>query len=277
MNNNLSEYNGVWITVISNNGEVIQYASDIGPRYSITKETTRKNKCTVYRIIALQEFANIKKFELGGFISDLNVMSQEDRSWVYGDSIVINSDLIKNTMIESELVIIENCTLENCSIGGPDGDSKIVLINSELRECNISNYGITITIKDSIISLSEICDAKGTIVHIEDSQVTKVNIGSCDVMLKRNNITLRNVIIYGINVVGDVKLDGLRINGDVAIKGVSKSIKMLEYVPINYVGNIFSLNKLESLLVKKAVDNKIIIDKITKIDKLVKDMNDMKQ
>lgn len=277
MGNDLSEYNGAWVTVNSDDGEVIQYAGGIGPRYSITKEKTRKNKCTVYRIIALQEFANIKKFELGGFISDLTVMSQDDRSWIYGDSIVINSDLTNNTMIESELVIIENCTLENCSIGSPDGDSKVVLINSDLRECNISNYGVTTTVKGSIISLSSVYDAKITVVNVEDSQITKANFGSCDEMLKRNNVTLCNVIISGINFEGDVKLEGLRINGDVVIKDVIKNIKMLEYVPINYVGNIFSSNKLESLLVKKAVDNKIITDKITKIDKLVKDMNDMKQ
>lgn len=55
-------------------------------KYKLTKETKVLGGITLYRIIAVSDFANVKAGELGGFIEKENNLSQDGSSWVSGDA-----------------------------------------------------------------------------------------------------------------------------------------------------------------------------------------------
>ena len=52
-------------------------------KYKLTKETKVLGGITLYRIIAVSDFANVKAGELGGFIEKENNLSQDGSSWVF--------------------------------------------------------------------------------------------------------------------------------------------------------------------------------------------------
>ena len=63
-------------------------------KYKLTKETKVFCGITLYRIMAVSDFANVKAGELGGFIEKENNLSQNGSSWVSGDARVSGNALV---------------------------------------------------------------------------------------------------------------------------------------------------------------------------------------
>ena len=79
-------------------------------KYKLSEEETSflnpdGSTTTLYRIVALRDFADVKKGDLGGFIEKENNLSHEGNAWVYDDAKVFN-----------DAIVMENATVRNCAI-----------------------------------------------------------------------------------------------------------------------------------------------------------------
>ena len=74
----------------------------------------------MYRIIALKDFADVKKGDIGGFIKSENNLSQEGNCWIYDNAEVMDNALVQgNARIVSNAMISRNAFInENAIVGG---------------------------------------------------------------------------------------------------------------------------------------------------------------
>lgn len=74
----------------------------------------------LYRIIALKDFADVKKGDIGGFIKSENNLSQEGNCWIYDNAEVMDNALVQgNARIVSNAMISRNAFInENAIVGG---------------------------------------------------------------------------------------------------------------------------------------------------------------
>lgn len=125
--------------------------SNISKKYELIKENfifdNKGNK--LYQIKALINFGNVKKGELGGYISEDVQLNQFDDSWVDKDSIVAGKIKIQNSFITNSKIFMP--VLKNISI----------------------HVQTNFSIKNSKISDSFLSDVIGL---IEDSSVTSSNV-----------------------------------------------------------------------------------------------------
>lgn len=102
----------------------------------IEEETITQLGCTLYRIEALKDFANVKAGDKGGWIQGYDNLSQEGDCWVYDNSKVLhnarvyeNAQLRKNTIVYNSADVYGNAFIEgNVLISGASkvfGEAKI--------------------------------------------------------------------------------------------------------------------------------------------------------
>lgn len=74
----------------------------------------------LYRIIALKDFADVKKGDIGGFIKSENNLSQEGNCWIYDNAEVMDNALVQgNARIVGNAMISRNAFInENAIVGG---------------------------------------------------------------------------------------------------------------------------------------------------------------
>ena len=125
----------------------------------------------LYRIRALITFVDINENiinagELGGYIENESNLSQEDKSWVYGNSKVYSSTITNST--------IRNSIIRNSFV-----------LESTVGDLNIYNS----IIENSIIENSNTKNSNIEFANIENSSITKANI--------KNNVTIKNKSVTG--------------------------------------------------------------------------------
>lgn len=158
----------------------------------------------VYRIKALKDFADVKAGDMGGWVSKSTEIRHDDNSWVYSDSVVINSKLSKNVQVRGKSRVVDsilngNIVIEQIDSFSPDG-----------------------TISNNSLLLND--------VKIDTPEKGNTNIVG-------NVIIKYGVYIYGsttitdnVFIVGDVKsrksisIVGSTISGNVYLDGDSKRI-----------------------------------------------------
>lgn len=72
-------------------------------KYGFTGETKVVNGTTLKRIVALKDFADVKRGEFGGFIESEKNLTQSDNSWVYDNACVMG-----NARVYSDAKIAED-------------------------------------------------------------------------------------------------------------------------------------------------------------------------
>lgn len=136
-------------------------------KYELLKDNyINHDERILYRIRALITFVDINDNiinagELGGYIENESNLSQEDKSWVYGNSKVYSST-------------ITNSTIRNS-----------IIRNSFVLESTVDDLNI----KDSIIKDSNMRNSNIYNSIIENSSITKANI--------KNNVTIKNKSVTG--------------------------------------------------------------------------------
>jgi len=83
----------------------------------------------LYRIEALKNFDDIKCGDLGGFVNSDSILDQNDDSWIYGDSTVVQT-YVSGSKIRSSFISNSSC------------------LNSQISNSTIDNS----TIKNSIVN-----------------------------------------------------------------------------------------------------------------------------
>lgn len=61
----------------------------MGPKYTLTRETTDYLWHTLYRIKALMSFGDVRRGDLGGFVESRENLSQYGQCWVADDACVL--------------------------------------------------------------------------------------------------------------------------------------------------------------------------------------------
>lgn len=55
-------------------------------KYKLTEETLEIYGCTLHRIVALRDFGDVRKGNIGGWIEDEDNLSRDGDCWVYGNA-----------------------------------------------------------------------------------------------------------------------------------------------------------------------------------------------
>lgn len=111
-------------------------------KYELTSNFVIFNGIKLYQIRALENKNNIKKGDLGGYISKKSKVTLTDRGWIGKNSYVINS------IISGSIYIKENVIIWNSYINGEMWiNNNVKIKNSNLISCQ--HYGIIV--KDTII------------------------------------------------------------------------------------------------------------------------------
>ena len=81
-------------------------------KYEFTDETIEINGHILHRIIALKDFGDIKKSDLGGWIEKEENLSQKDNCWVGGEAKVYNDARVcEDAQVDDNANIFENAQL----------------------------------------------------------------------------------------------------------------------------------------------------------------------
>lgn len=65
-------------------------------KYKLTKEPREAGGCVLHRIMALRDFGNVKRGDLGGFVEKETNLSQEGNCWIYDEAAVYNSAEVRD-------------------------------------------------------------------------------------------------------------------------------------------------------------------------------------
>lgn len=118
-------------------------------KYKLLKKDTIEIACVfgnkferkLYRIQAMQDFGDVKKGDLGGYVESEDNLSQFNTSWIYGDSkvygnaiVTLDAKIIDSTVYDTAL-ITGNAIVENSTIYG----NASIYSYSKIRISNI--YG----------------------------------------------------------------------------------------------------------------------------------------
>ena len=89
-------------------------------KYEFSEETLEVRGHILHRIVALKDFSNVKKGDLGGFIEKEINLSQEGNCWIYDEAAVYNSAEVRDDAIvrnyadiSDEAVVFGNAKVHN--------------------------------------------------------------------------------------------------------------------------------------------------------------------
>lgn len=80
-------------------------------KYRLTEETLEVRGHILHRIVALKDFSNVKKGDLGGFIEKEINLSQEGNCWIYDEAAVYNSAKVRDNAIARNYADISDAAI----------------------------------------------------------------------------------------------------------------------------------------------------------------------
>lgn len=161
------------------------------------------------RLIALKNFSDVKKGDLGGLIDESSTLSQDGDCWIYSGSVVIRDSKIDgNAKVRSSSKIESSTIKENTDVKGVIQYSEICghtfidvnhsYILRSVLDGNIKIIGTSIKIEDS-----KIIDS----VTISSNEFSRMEIFNSDI---KDNVTIRNgrLAIYYSKLQDNCKIEG---------------------------------------------------------------------
>ena len=111
-------------------------------KYEILKDDTKVvDGVTVYRIVALKDFADVEAGDKGGYIESEKCLEQDGACWVYDEAVILGkSNLEQNARVYGKSVVKGNCYLTGDCLIFDD----VVLDGSILVADNAEIYGNTV-------------------------------------------------------------------------------------------------------------------------------------
>ena len=91
-------------------------------KYKLVKE---KEEGTVFRIIALRDFSDVRKGEKGGFVQNENNLSHDGNCWVYENAVIFgnaqvydNAVILGTAQVSGEALVFDNAVISgNARVG----------------------------------------------------------------------------------------------------------------------------------------------------------------
>lgn len=92
-------------------------------KYELTKNKTIVRGVTVYQILALKNFSDVKKGDLGGYVSHERNLPQDDNSWIYDNAAVFGNSFISgNATIHEYAIVGDNAVVSDDAIIGGNAE-----------------------------------------------------------------------------------------------------------------------------------------------------------
>lgn len=111
-------------------------------KYKLTDETIEYNNRTLHRIVALQNFSNVRAGDKGGFIMKESNLSHKGFCWVYDNSMVLDDAKVKdNAIIEEDSVVLDKSIV-----------SEDAIVSHSKIYCYAKVYGYAHVTVDSVIT-----------------------------------------------------------------------------------------------------------------------------
>ena len=89
-----------------------KYEIDRKYRKTITLDTPDQNEVEVYRIVALIDFGDVEKGDIGGWIQSEDNLSQYGNCWIYGDAVVCEgARVLNNAKVFNDAIVSEHATI----------------------------------------------------------------------------------------------------------------------------------------------------------------------
>ena len=258
-------------------------------KYEITDIVGYRFKKKVYRIRALKDFSDVKKGDLGGFVSSYKNLSQYGDCWIYDDAAVIQdatlennstihnmsimygtSTAIRNSKIYKGTRICGNSIIVDSTISGKSLLKDTRIYNSKIKGniitydmsslINYSNIRGTLYLSNSSITNSKIVsniawiDNQTTVYHsnlklFRDSNIENSSIGCCDDI--HGELILRDINITDSKILGN-KNNKITIVNKKIINGCIRDTKDIISLDIG-------VNGRDNLSYYKTEDDKIRI------------------
>ena len=103
-------------------------------KYELTDITMEFEGRTLYRIRALKDFSDVKKGELGGWVSNEYNLSQSDNCWIYDNAKCMdNARMYDNSIIHDDSIVCDFSVM--CDNSAMFGDSEM-RGKSEMHSCS---------------------------------------------------------------------------------------------------------------------------------------------
>ena len=97
----------------------------------------------IYRIIAIKDFNNVKKGDIGGYVESEYNLSHEDICWIYGDAVVFgDAGVSDDALVYGNALVYDNAVVYgNARVFGDAGVSDDAYIESNDDYSIIYNFG----------------------------------------------------------------------------------------------------------------------------------------
>lgn len=150
-------------------------------KYELTKNTINRLGKTLYQVKALKDFSGVRKGDLGGYIENVDNLSQSDNAWVYGNAWISGKAMVfDNARVSGDVMVYDNARVY---------DNAVVFDNAEL-------YGNAI-----------VCGNARVFGNAEVYGNARVSIGSCT----DKAINLINLCQYNITSYNDYIIVGCKV------------------------------------------------------------------
>lgn len=175
----------------------------INNKYEITDIVGYRFKQKVYRVRALKDFGDVKKGDLGGFVSSYENLSQDDNCWIYDNAVVMeNATVITDAKIKGNATIYGEAVVRGNSIVE---DSCWIYGESFIVDSHVSGK---CRLYDTKVSNSRL---KGYILDIlKGSVVQDSYIRGC-LYLKSSDITRSSIIADSAHISGRTYVSGSKL------------------------------------------------------------------
>ena len=85
-------------------------------KYKLTEETLEIDGHTLHRIVALRDFGEVKKGDLGGFIEKESNLAHDWNCWIYNDAVVRDDAMVYGeARVFGEARVCNNAVIKNMS------------------------------------------------------------------------------------------------------------------------------------------------------------------
>lgn len=143
------------LSIIDDNGNNVMHKFfnlfRCNSKYALVPHLNKQfGKNTIYRIMALRDFGDVKQGDIGGYVSSFDNLSEFDNCWIYNDAIVTDDARVQNNAKVYGGTIMENATIfdnariiGNVVVSGTSSVSKNAWIHADEEICIFGSSSIT--------------------------------------------------------------------------------------------------------------------------------------
>ena len=217
-------------------------------KYEITDITEYKFERELYRIRALKNFGDVKKGDLGGFVSSYDNLSQDGDCWIYDNAAVVdNANIIEDAKIKGDAKICGAVVVRGDSVIRDDCEiyMQSFIVDSYISgECCLYNMEVHDSKLEGCLYLNQSSIQKSNIIANDARIHDKTFIHDSKLKLTKDSDICKSYI--GMSTMqGHIRLDNVEISNSKVInkdEEVYINDKIIDSAHITSTNNIRSFS-----------------------------------